>query len=129
MLPDAKLVCHWCEMKLPKTPFVAIDGGWFGTGGVFCSKQCYADSTKNAWPSWMTGRIGIGLKMDWYKAHGFLYVSAPNGFRQIFRKKGDYKTKQTLIVEKQIEEFPHLPNAMGLDIDPLSWDQILVWKN
>ncbi len=133
MSGDKKL-CHWCEMPLPKRPFIATDGGWQGIGGVFCTKQCHADSVANEWPSWMTGRIGVEPVRDWHMSWGFLCISAPNRYRQLFRKRGKVEERQAAIIALQRADYPWLPNPMGLDFDAgpdgaimASWDQVLIW--
>ena len=66
---------------------------------------------------------------------GYLCLSAPNRYRQIYRRHGVPHMQQEEIVALQRAEFPWLDNPMGLDFDAgpdgavmASWDQVLIWK-
>ena len=97
-------ICWWCEMKLPKKPYILGNA-------IFCNEKCYIDSIENRWPSWMTGRIG------------------PEPNRQAYRKSDPEKSDNKVIIEMQNKDFPELKNPSGIDIDFPSFDQVLIWEN
>lgn len=120
-MDDQLTLCVWCEKPLPKKPIQDGDA-------LLCGVSCQRDRAENEWPSWATGRIGPEPDHNWHMTGDFLCLSAPNRYRQMFRKRGDLDEKQKAIMELQRREFPHLSNPLGLDIDFPSWDQVLIWK-
>ena len=115
-------ICWWCEMKLPKKPYILGNA-------IFCNEKCYIDSIENRWPSWMTGRIGPEPNRNFHQTGSFLCLSAPNRYRQAYRKSDPEKSDNKVIIEMQNKDFPELKNPSGIDIDFPSFDQVLIWEN
>lgn len=116
-----KKLCTWCYATLPKKPLVVGDES-------LCSTNCAQDMKENDYPSWMTGRVGAPPDREWHLTGDYLCLTAPNRYRQMFRKRGVLSEIQQSIVARQRLEFPWLPNPVGLSIDFPSWDMILIWE-
>lgn len=108
--------CSWCEAKLSKN----------NKHGSLCSSNCTIDANKNNYPTWIKGRIGPPTAPLRYTKGGYHLFPAPNKYRNMIRSK-DYE-KQVLI-DNQRTDFPDMPNACGWDIDPDTWDVVLIWKD
>lgn len=125
---DTPTICCWCEQRLPKKPLIVENQ-------IFCGKTCHADSLEYGWPSWMAGRIGAKPTQDWHMSYGYLCLSAPNRYRNVFRRRCHTRDDaQAIVMEMQAKEFPHLTNPQGLDCDAgpdgaimARWDQVLIW--
>lgn len=114
---EKEKLCIWCEKQtIPKK-----------RQDYFCSDHCEKDYIENKWPSWMNGRIGKTPHQEFYMTNDYLCLSAPNKFRNLFRKHGSIQEAQKNIINLQLEIWPYLKNPLGLDFDYPSWDQILIW--
>ena len=68
--------------------------------------------------------------MEFKSGWGFRYCSAPNRYRKIekevFNTPKEWVTK---VIELQKKEFPEdASRAMGMDINPENWDEILILR-
>lgn len=118
-----KQLCCWCEKSLPNK-HIEDDKGF-----IYCGQSCVSDREKNKYPSWVTGRIGPDPPKNWYVIFGILCLSAPNKYRQIYRKKLPDDEIAASIIEEQIKQFPWINNPIGIGIDPYSWDTVIMWEN
>jgi hypothetical protein len=109
-------LCYWCEKPVSKK---RING--------FCGDSCEKDCIENHWPSWMNGRIGKIPNQEWHMTGDYLCLSAPNKFRNLYRKRLSLETVQKNIINLQSETWPHLKNPLGLDFDYPSFDQVIIW--
>ena len=110
-------LCFWCQKRLPKNIEKRVCK-------TFCGKHCHGDFMANSYPSWMTGRIGPPPQQGLQTAYGYWYITAPNRYRQMFRKKSN--NGQEEIVERQRVEYPALSFPRGIDFS-LDWDMVLLW--
>lgn len=116
-------LCFWCEKELPKKGFIEREQM------VFCGQGCCDDYQISSYPKWMTGRIGLEPTQKWHMTYNLLCLSAPNKYRAVFRKHGEFPEIQSQIIEMQRKEYPHLKGPIGLQIDYPTWDQVIAWEN
>jgi hypothetical protein len=54
-------------------------------------------------------------------------LSAPNRYRRILNEHTSAAEAQDKIIELMAEDFPDRPNPVGIDMDPVTWDLVLLW--
>lgn len=72
-------------------------------------------------------RIGLDPPKGFRQSCGFIMLSAPNRYRKILKNADWAPDCQAQIVELMRREFPEKVNPVGIDIDPVTWDQVLIW--
>jgi hypothetical protein len=67
-----------------------------------------------------SGRLGLPPPQGFRQSLGFLMLSAPNRYRKM-------PVDQT--AERQRAEYPEVcGEPLGIDLDPTTWDEVLIWK-